>query len=317
MTKQKCFIIDEMFPNITQLLQEIGIDPVYKPDITREQIIAEIYDYEGLIVRSKTPIDSGLLEYAKKLHFIARAGAGIDNIDEAYCKERGITVFNAPEANCNAVGEHAVGMLLSLFNKINSGDREVRNGIWDREGNRGTEIQGRTVGIIGFGNMGSAFARRLRGFDCRVIAYDKYKTGFGDEFVQEVNATALYQQTDILSLHIPLTEETSRMVNINFLRKFRKGITLINTARGKIVVLRDLLTALGEGKVLNAALDVLENEKIKKLNPEEQSDFDQLIQKPNVLLTPHVGGWSFESYEKINGILVEKINEFLKRALWV
>lgn len=314
MTKQKCFIIDEMYPNITELLQDIGIDPVYKPDITREQIMEEIDDYEGLIVRSKTPIDSELLQCAKKLKFIARAGAGIDNIDQSFCKERGITVFNAPEANRDAVGEHAVGMLLSLFNKINTSDKEVRRGIWDREGNRGTEIQGKTVGIIGFGNMGTAFARRLRGFDCKVIAYDKYETGFGDEFVQEVNATVLYQQTDILSLHIPLTEETNRMVNINFLRKFRKGISLINTARGKIVVLRDLLKALDEGKVLNAALDVLENEKIKKLNPEEQSDFDQLIQRSNVLLTPHVGGWSFESYEKINGILVKKIADFLERV---
>lgn len=312
MTKLKCFVIDEMYPNITDLLEEIGIDPVYKPHITREEIIAEIGSYEGLIVRSKTPIDSELLQHATNLKFIARAGAGVDNIDQGYCSEKGIKLFNAPEANRDAVGEHAVGMLLSLYNNINLGDQEVRKVIWDREGNRGTEVQGKTVGIIGFGNMGSAFARRLRGFDCKIIAYDKYESGYGNEFVEEVDAKTLYAQTDILSLHIPLTQETNRLVNINFLRKFKKNITLINTARGKIVVLRDLLKALDDGKVLNAALDVLENEKIKKLNPEEQRDFDDLIQKPNVLLTPHIGGWSFESYEKINGILVEKIGEFLR-----
>ncbi len=311
MKTPKCLIIDEMHPNITKLLQEIGVDPVYKPDISRKEIIAEINVYQGLIVRSKTRIDQELLQNSNNLKFIARAGAGIDNIDRSTCEKKCIAIFNAPEANRDAVGEHAIGMLLSLFNKINSGDREVRKGIWDREGNRGMEIQGKTVGIIGYGNMGSAFAMRLKGFDCKIMAYDKYKTGYGDELVEEVDLITLSDQTDILSLHIPLTADTNRMIDLEFLRKFRKNITLINTARGKIVVLKDLLIALTEGKVIAAALDVLENENIKNFNPEDQAHFDELIKNPNVLLTPHVAGWSFESYEKINRILVQKISQFL------
>ncbi|MEQ9426301.1 MAG: NAD(P)-dependent oxidoreductase [Cyclobacteriaceae bacterium] len=306
-----CLIIDEMYPGIDILLKEIGITPDYLPDITRSEIIDIIAQYEGLIVRSKIQVDVELLQKAAKLKFIARAGAGIDNIDEVECKKRGITILNAPEANRDAVGEQTIGMLLTLFNRINLADQQVRRGIWEREGNRGYEIQGKTVGIIGFGNMGKAFAKRLQGFDCTITAYDKYRTGFGDELVKEVTLSELFERTDILSLHVPLTHETNRMIDLQFLEKFNKNIVLLNAARGKVVVLNDLIKALDSGKVTAAALDVLENEKIDKLNEAEQQDFSNLIKRDNVLFTPHIAGWSFESYEKINHVLVKKIAHFV------
>ena len=307
----KCLIIDEMFPGLNDLLGEAGVEPAYEPKITREELISRVGGFQGLIVRSKTRIDKEVLSQAVQLKFIARAGAGIDNIDEEECAKRGITIFNAPEANRDIVGEQAVGMLLSLFNHLNKADREVRNSIWDREGNRGTEVYGKTVGVIGFGNMGQAFARRLSGFNCHIIAYDKYKSGFGTDQVEEVDLQSIFDQSDILSLHVPLTDDTNRMIDGNFLGQFRKPITLINTARGKVLVLRDLISMLRSGKVKAAALDVLENEKINQLSEEEQKDFNELATLPNVLLTPHIAGWSFESYEKMNQIIANKIGKFV------
>lgn len=301
-----------MYPDIGELLIEAGVMPDYQPDITRESIIKKIAAYEGLVVRSKTTVDNELLQAASKLKFIARAGAGLDLIDEGECALRGVQIFNAPEANRDAVGEQAVGMLLTLFNKINIGDRQIREGIWEREGNRGMEIIGKTVGIIGFGNMGQAFAQRLNGFKCEILAYDKYKTGFGSNLVKEVSLDELFEKADILSLHTPLTDETYGMVNLTFLNRFSKDITLVNTARGKVVVLHDLIDALNNGKVKSAALDVLENENIDRLTERELVDFNDLVKRENVLFTPHVAGWSFESYEKINKILAAKIKKYIE-----
>lgn len=313
MSKVKCLIIDEMFPNLVELLNEISVDADYQPDFTRSELIAGIKGYEGLIVRSKTKINREVLDQADSLKFIARAGAGIDNIDEDECARKGIIVLNAPEANRDAVGEHALGMLLSICHNIRQGDQQVRKGIWDREGNRGWEIYGKTIGIIGYGNMGSAFARRLAGFSCNIIAYDKYKTGFGTDQVKEVDLQTIFEESDVLSLHVPLREDTNRMVDFEFLNQFHRPIILINSARGKVVVLRDLLKAMNSSKVRAAALDVLENEKLDTLSDDETADFNDLISRDNVLLTPHVGGWSFESYEKINRILVRKIGDWLQR----
>ena len=309
--KLNCLIIDEMYPNIGELLIDAGVTPDYQPDINRESVIKKIGAYEGLVVRSKTIVDRELLLAASKLQFIARAGAGLDQIDEDECASRGIQIFNAPEANCSAVGEHAVGMLLTLFNKINIGDRQIRQGIWEREDNRGFEIQGKTIGIIGFGNMGQAFAERLSGFECQILAYDKHRVGFGSILVNEVSLDEVFEKTDILSLHTPLTPETYGMINLAFIEKFSNDITLINTSRGKIVVLRDLIEALNIGKVKSAALDVLENENIDQLSKDEQVYFNDLIKRENVLLSPHVAGWTFESYEKINVILAAKIKKYI------
>jgi D-3-phosphoglycerate dehydrogenase len=255
-------------------------------------------------------MDSEFLEHAPNLKFIARSGAGMENIDEVYCAKRNIDLHNAPEGNRNAVGEHALGMLLALFNKLHTADAEVRNGKWDREGNRGVELDGKTVGLIGFGNNGSAFAKKLRGFDVEVLAYDKYKNGFGTEFVQEVELETLFEKADVLSFHIPQNEETIFFANDTFFNSFEQPIYLINLARGKIVQTSALVNAIKLNKVIGACLDVLEYEKASFESFFEQDldpNFSYLLKSPNVILSPHVGGWTYESYFKLSNVLADKI----------
>jgi len=302
-----CLIIDLMHESITPLLEEIGWKVDYRPTINRQEIIQSIHKYEGLIVRSKTAIDQEIIEKATKLKWIGRAGAGLDQLDVALLEEKNIAVLNAPEGNRDALGEHAITILLTLLNKVHTADREVRQAKWDREGNRGVELMGKTVGIIGYGFMGQAFARRLQGFGVQVLAYDKYKTAYGDAFAQEASLAQIFEHADILSLHVPLTYETHFMITHEFLQNFKKDIFFLNTARGKNVSLKTLSEALASGKLKGAALDVLENEKIGKLTTDQQYYFDQLIDSDRVVFTPHVGGWTFESYEKINQTLVSKI----------
>lgn len=305
--KKSCLIIDEMHESIVPLLEEIGFQAVYQPKISREEILEMIGDFEGVLVRSKTTIDQEFVDAAKKLEFIGRAGAGLDKIDVEYVESKGIEILNAPEGNRDALAEHAVGMLLNMLNKINSSDREVRQWIWDREGNRGMELSDKTVGIIGYGYMGQAFVQRLRAFDCRVLVYDKFKKGFGTKKVEEVGLEKLFDKTDILSLHVPLTDETRGWINKDFFKSFRKDIYLLNTARGEIVPLKDLLELLDSGKVKGAALDVLEKEKFDQLTDQEKLVFEDLFSRKNVVLSPHVGGWTFASYKRINEVLVSKI----------
>lgn len=303
-------IIDEMHPSIVPGLKNIGLDVDYMPNIKREEILEIIHIYEGIIVRSKTEADKELINKASNLKYIARAGAGTDKIDNKLCEKKGIAILNAPEGNRDALGEHAAGMLLTLINKIHKADHEVRNGVWDRENNRGYELLGKTVGIIGYGNMGSAFARRLSGFDCKVLAYDKYKSGFSNLYVKEAGLKDLYLEADILSLHVPLTSETESFYNYEFFSQFKKDIILINTARGKILPLKDLVRLMEEGKIKGAALDVLENEKINTLLNTNDTVFQKLISRFDIVFTPHVGGWSYESYARINDVLVDKIKNF-------
>lgn len=305
--KKKCLIIDDMHESIVSLLADIGIDATYAPGISREEILSTIGDYEGMLVRSKTTIDKELIDHAQKLEFIGRAGAGLDKIDVEYVESKNIEILNAPEGNRDALAEHAVGLLLSLLNKINAADQEVRNWIWDREGNRGMELSDKTVGIIGYGNMGQAFVQRLRAFDCRILVYDKYKKGFGTKKVEEVSLEKLFAKSDILSLHVPLTPETKSWINKEFIESFRKDIFILNTARGEVMPLQDLLDLMDSGKVLGAALDVLEKEKFDKLTEEERLRFEKLFSKKNVVLSPHVAGWTFASYKRINEVLVSKI----------
>lgn len=275
-----------------------------------DELKAKLPNYHGIVVRSRFRMDAKLLDAAKNLEFIARSGAGMENIDEPYCEARGITLFNAPEGNRNAVGEHALGMLLSLFNQLNKGDQEVRKGIWDREGNRGIELEGKTVGIIGFGNNGSAFAKLLRGFDVTVLAYDKYKSGFGNEFIEEVSLDTLKHRADIISLHIPQTPETLGLIDNAFIDGVSHPFYLINLSRGKIVNTQALADGLTAGKVLGACLDVLEYE---KSSFEEIFDgnipaaLKQLFEHNQVLFSPHVGGWTVESYYKLSRVLADKI----------
>ena len=296
-----------MHSSIVPDLQNAGFYVDYKPDINRDELKNVVHLYEGIIIRSKTTIDQELIDLAPALRFVARAGAGTDKIDEAYCKIKGINILNAPEGNRDALGEHAIGMLLSLFNKIHTADNEIRNHIWDREINRGVEIKGKVVGIIGYGNMGSAFAQRLSGFECRILAFDKYKKGYGEPYAVESGLDGIFREADIVSFHVPLTSETSGLYDYGFFSNFKKNIYVVNTARGQIMPLKDLVQLLEEGKILGAALDVLENEKLNSLNSTQESYFKILIERRNVVFTPHVGGWSFESYARINDVLVRKI----------
>lgn len=307
MPAPKCIIIDPMHESIFQMLQDIGWDTDYQPDITRDELRERHIGYQGLIVRSKTTINRDLLGESPTLKFIGRAGAGLDNLELPYLLEKNIQVVHASEGNRDAVGEHAVGLLLSLMRNIARADRQVRNDIWAREENRGEEIMEKTVSIIGYGNTGQAFARRLSGFGCNVLAYDKYKTSFSDGYCEEASMNDIFSKADILSLHIPLTGETRMLVDISYLKQFKKPIILMNTARGEIVSLSAVAYALENGLIRGAALDVLENEKINNLTSAQQAAFNSLRERSNVIFTPHIAGWTFESHVKINVALAKKI----------
>lgn len=309
---KKVLIVDKMHESIFPLLQEIGFEADYQPSLSKEEVLEKLGTYEVLFVRSKIAIDQALLEKAPALKLVGRAGAGIDQLDMEALKQRGVQIINAPEGNRDAVAEHVLGMLLCLLNNILRADAQVRQGVWDREGNRGTELAGKTVGIIGFGYMGQAFAQRLSGFNCQVLAYDKYRTGFGNVLVQESSLESIWEKADVLSLHIPLNEENRGIINIAYLEKFRKPILLLNTARGELMPLKDLLQAMKNGNVYAAGLDVLESEKLHQLSAVEKENFTYLVQNDRVLLTPHVAGWTHESYRKINEALVKKLKNLLE-----
>lgn len=307
--KNNILIVDDIHPVFIEMAEAKGYTCDYQPTIKTDEALNILSDYAGLVIRSKFNVTKQILDNAANLRFICRAGAGMDNIDEAYAKQKGITLINAPEGNMDAVGEHAVGMLLSLMNNFNTADAQVRSGSWQREANRGYELKGRTVGIIGYGFMGKSFASKLSGFGVNVIAYDKYKTGFSDQHAREVSMEEIVKHSDVLSLHVPLTDETNGLVDDEYLFHFRKPIFFINTSRGKTSKVQAVLNAIKQGKILGAALDVLEVEKFPALG--EQPWYNELKQSGKVLLTPHVAGWTFESYRKISEVMGEK----LERAL--
>lgn len=317
--KHKVLITDQMHSLFMKGLKKHKIDFDYEPKITPTQTMHIIERYTGLVVNSKMKMDKTFIDRAKNLQFVARAGSGMENVDVKYLDKKKIHAISSPEGNKDAVGEHTLGMLLSLLHNINKSDRELRKKIWKREENRGEELQGKTVGIIGYGQTGSAFAKKLKGMDVRVIAYDKYlpalkfrqtgKKNFSDEFVEEVDMKTIFEKADVVSLHIPLTKETEYLVDEKFLKKFKKTIFLLNTSRGKILRTNDLLKAIESGKVKKAGLDVFENENLQSLNKEEKRNFEELIKSDKVVLTPHIAGWSVESKEKIAEILLEKIKK--------
>lgn len=302
-------IIDEVHPLLLEGLQAANVYVDYKPNCSREELIEALGAYEGLVVRTKTIIDENVLLHATKLKWIGRAGAGLDNIDLGYCKRNNIYCFNAGEANADAVGEHTIAMLLSIATKLQKADKEVRMGIWNRKDNTGWELKGKTIGIIGYGNTGMAVAKKLSGFETTVLAYDKYKTNYTDAYVKESAMSELQAQCDIVSLHVPLTSETSKLVTAEWIDRFHKPIVLLNLARGGIVDLAHLCTQLQLGKVVGVGLDVLENENLQLLTHNQQSVFNTLIALPQVVLSPHVGGWTQESYQKISEVLLQKINQ--------
>ena len=308
---RKVLITDDVHPVMLEEFEAMGFSPDYFPDITYEETEQIISNYSGLIVNTKIRVDKNLMQRCNILEFIGRIGSGMEHIDVNYATNKGIQVFSAPEGNANAVGEHALGLLLALLNNISKADAEIRNGTWKREENRGVEISGKTVGIIGFGNTGTAFAKKLKGFDCKIMAYDKYKSGFGNDDVSETSFEALIEQADIISLHIPLTSETKYMVNSSMLGAISKKFFLINTSRGGVIHTQELIAALQSGKVLGAGLDVFENEKFYDLDPNNRQLFDTLKQLPNVVMTPHIAGWTFESKWKLAKILTDKIKNSL------
>jgi len=305
--KPKILITEKIHECIIPMLEEAGYEVHYEPKIERQEILQKLPAYTGVIVRSKTPQDKEFIDAGTNLKFLARSGAGMDQVDVEYAQKKKLILLNAPEGNRDAVAEHTLGMLLNLINKLRSADNQVRQKIWDREGNRGVELMHRTFGIIGYGNMGEAVSKRLSGFGCKVIAYDKYKKDYASEFVEEVSLLELYERADIVSFHVPLTPETKFYVNDDFLESFKKNIILLNTARGEILPLKSLVKYLKSGKILAAGLDVLENEKMAKLTKDQNDVLGELFAMDNVLFTPHIGGWTVESYIKISETLGKKI----------
>lgn len=305
----KVLHLDTNHPLLIQQLSAAGFQNHEDYTSSKSEIEKKINLYDGLIIRSRFSIDASFLDKATNLKFIGRVGAGLENIDCDYALSKGIELIAAPEGNRNAVGEHALGMLLSLFNKLNKADLEVRKGLWLREENRGLELDGKTVGLIGYGNMGKAFAKKLRGFDVTVLCYD-IKPNVEDENATQVSLQEIQERANVLSLHTPQTSQTVGMINTSFIEQFKNPFWLINTARGKSVVTKDLVGALKSAKVLGAGLDVLEYEKSSFENlftNEIPEEFQYLIDSENVLLSPHVAGWTIESKIKLAQTIVDKI----------
>jgi D-3-phosphoglycerate dehydrogenase len=306
----KVLHIDSNHPLLWDQLEQAGFSNEADYKSSKQEIEAKIADYNGIVIRSRFKIDKTFLDAAINLQFIARVGAGLESIDTVYAESKGIALIAAPEGNRNAVGEQTLGMLLSLFNNLNKADREIRNGHWVREGNRGHELDGKTAGIIGYGNMGKSFAKKLRGFDVEVLCYD-IKAGVGDANAKQVSLEEFRQKVDVVSLHTPWTSETDKMINANLINGFAKSFWFINTARGNSVVTQDLTDALQSKKILGAALDVLEYEKLsfEHLFTDETMPeaFKYLLEADNVLLTPHIAGWTFESHERLAQVIADKI----------
>lgn len=300
--------VDDLHHSFEDQLILEGCLVEYRLDISsKKELIEIVKNYEVLVVRSKFFIDKEIIDALPENFVIARAGAGMDNIDEEYCRLKNIRLINAPEGNRDAVAEHVIGMLLSKYRNILKSHTEIKNMQWLREENRGYELKGKTIGIIGFGNTGSTLARKLSGFEMNIIAYDKYLSEINDKNVRQVTLEEITSQADIISLHIPLTSETSHMINVDFFNSLKKVPFIVNASRGKVIKTSDLIDALNSGKVMAAALDVLENEKLSTLNSIEVQHFRALVENEKVVLTSHIAGWTYESYQRISEVLVQKL----------
>ena len=313
---KKVLIIDDIHPILEETFNKTGFVCHVKKDIDYQSFLNLLPNYHILILRSRYKINKEVIDIAKNLEVIGRVGAGLENINIAYAEKNGVVCFNSPEGNRDSVGEHSVGLLLCVLNNICQAHNELNKGVWNRNSNWGTEIKGKTIGIIGCGNMGNAFAQRLIGFGAKVIAYDKYKTNYSTSFVKEATMEQLFKECDIVSLHVPYTSETHYLINKNYLHQFKKSIVLLNTARGKVVNTKDLIWALESGKVLGAGLDVLEFENsdfedIK--NVEHKKTIQNLLSFKNVITTPHIAGWSNESYRKLSEFMVKKIINYYRQ----
>ena len=312
----KILHLDKNHPLLIKELTEAGFKNDEDYTSSKETIEKKIVSYEGIVIRSRFKCDQKFIDAAANLKFIARVGAGLDSIDIPYAKSKNIVLISAPEGNRNAVGEHALGMVLCLFNQLNKANREVKNGLWLREENRGIELEGKIVGIIGYGNMGKAFAKKLRGFDCEVLCFD-IKNEVGDENAKQVGLDEFQKRVDVVSLHTPWTKLTHQLINADFIKQFSKPFWLINTARGKSVVTRDLVTAIKQGAILGAGLDVLEFEKSSFESLFEHDlplELSELLMMDQVVLSPHIAGWTVESKKKLAQVIVNKIIDNFKRT---
>lgn len=300
-------ITAKVHPYLVDHLTEKGYKVLYRPAIGYDEVYQTIHGCEGLVVTTRIRVDKRIIDNAVNLQWIARLGSGMEMIDTEYAERKGIRCESSPEGNADAVGEHALGMLLCSLNFLVKSHRELQDHIWEREKNRGFEIGGKVIGIIGYGHTGQAFARKLSGFRPEVIAYDKYKTGFSDPYVRETTLKEIFQRADIVSFHVPLTQETRQMGNREFFRSFIGSIFLINTSRGAVVRTSDLVEQIREGKVMGACLDVLENEQLDTYQPEELEQFHYLLNHPRVILTPHIAGYTYEASLKMAETVLKKL----------
>lgn len=308
----KVLITDDVHPLLINGLQERGYTVDFMPEITTEETLTIIANYTGLIINSKIFCGEELLDKAQKLKWITRLGSGMEVIDTELCDQLGIHYANTPEGNCNAVAEHALGMLLALMRNIVKANNEVANKQWIREENRGEELSGKTLAILGYGNTGSAFAKLLAPFHVKILAYDKYRKGFAasSDYIVESTLDDIFNESDILSIHLPLTTETNQWINETFLNSFKKKIFIVNTSRGKVLNTSDAIKMLDSAKLKGMALDVLENEKLFTLNTSEHLILERLTESNKIILTPHIAGWTHESKEKIATVTLQKIDAF-------
>lgn len=304
---KKWIITDIVHPVAEEVLRQYGRDVDVRPDIGNEELEGIIAGYEGIIISSRTRIDKQILDKAGSLRIVGRVGSGMEHVDRDYCAQKGISCFSSPEGNCNAVGEHAMGMLLALSKNIGRANRELLEGEWRREQNRGFELKGRTVGIIGYGHTGSAFARKLAGWDVRVLAYDKYKQGYGDSLVEESNLGRLMAESDVISFHIPYNDETHHWINREFMQACGRRPVIINTSRGAIACTEDLVYGLEECLITGLCIDVFEDEPLGKGAVNNVKLYEKIMRFPNVVATPHIAGWSVESAYLLAKILMDKI----------
>lgn len=317
MNKPKVLFLDETHAVLPNMLQSLGLKVVYYDELAIRQP-NDFPGFTGIIVRSKV-VEKSFMEKFPNLKFIGRVGAGMENIDTDYAEKKGIQCANSPEGNRDAVGEHTLGLLLNLTNNLNTADHQMSNGLWQREKNRGYEIGHMTIGIFGYGNMGSAFAKKISGFNARVIGYDKYKKNYSDNFVEEVALKDFFKEADVVSFHIPLTHETKFLINNTFINQFKKAVYILNTSRGKILKTADLVKNLKQGKIRGAALDVFEYESNNfetLFDNDIPAEIQYLMDSDNVILTPHIAGWTYESQYKLAKVVGDKITKMKKNGLF-